>query len=57
MSRRSRDAAAIWQEIQRAASPRPLGEILERADRDMYARKAAKKAHAAVDMRHSAQAV
>lgn len=34
-----------------------LGEILERADRDMYARKAAKKAHAAVDMRHSAQAV
>lgn len=30
VSRRSRDAAAIWQEIQRAASPQPLGEILER---------------------------
>lgn len=30
VSRRSRDAAAIWQEIQRAAEPQPLGEMLER---------------------------
>ncbi len=29
VSRRSRDAAAIWQEMQRAESPQPLAEILE----------------------------
>ena len=30
VSRRSRDAAAIWQEMQRAEEPQPLSEILKR---------------------------
>jgi hypothetical protein len=30
VSRRSRDAAAIWQEMRRSESPQPLAEILER---------------------------
>jgi hypothetical protein len=30
VSRRSRDAAAIWQEMRRAEAPQPLAEILER---------------------------
>ena len=31
VSRRSRDAAAIWQEMRRTESPQPLDEILDRA--------------------------
>lgn len=31
VSRRSREAAAIWQEMWRAGSPQPLAEVLERA--------------------------
>jgi hypothetical protein len=30
VSRRGRDAAAIWQELRRAEAPQPLGEVLER---------------------------
>ena len=31
VSRRSRDAAALWQEMRRAEAPQPLAEVLERA--------------------------